>query len=462
MVVAWRLVDRHVLVVGGGPVAAGRIVAALAADARVMVVAPDAIPEVRRRAERGEVVWHRRAFHPSDLDDVDMVFTAIDDAELSAWIAQACRALRRPVNVADVPDLCDFWFASMHRDGPVQIAVSTNGTGPALSRRVRERIANALPERLGEASAAFGRLRQAIRIADPAPAHAGRRMRWLTELSRHAGWSWLADLDDATIDKLVEAYVAGRPPPLHRSARPPTAIRLVGAGPGDPGLLTVAARRALDEADLVLADRLVPDAILDLVQGELRIARKRPGNADEVQQSLDEQAIAAARRGRSVVRLKCGDPFLFGRGGEEVARYRDAGLESEVIPGVTSALAAPALAGIAATHRGLAQRLLVCTGQGRGGSRTDLPEYCPDTTVVLLMAVGRLPHLSDDLTDRGWPGTWPIAVIERASHPDQRVTHATVATITERAAAHGIRAPAIIVVGRVADAAPAIAQVATG
>ncbi|MEN0065139.1 MAG: uroporphyrinogen-III C-methyltransferase [Myxococcota bacterium] len=457
MIVAWRLHTRQVLVVGGGTVAAGRIVAALEADGVVTVVAPEATPEIRQRAERGEVTWRPRRFHPSDLDQADLVLTAMDDEAQSAWIAKACRGLRIPVNVADVPDLCDFWFASMHRDGPVQIAVSTNGTGPALSRRIRQRIARALPDRLGEASAAFGRLRRAIRSADPAPANAARRMSWLTELATHANWSWIANLDDSELADLTARYLAGRPPPTAAPLRSATVIRLVGAGPGDPRWLTVAARDSLRDADLVLADRLVPDAILDLVEGELRIARKRKGNADEAQDSLDRQAIEAARAGRVVVRLKCGDPFVFGRGGEEVARYRAAGLDAEVLPGVSSALAAPALAGIATTHRGLADRVLVCTGHGQGSRQPDVPAYRPDTTVVMLMAIGRLPTLSDELRAAGWPADWPAAIVERASHPDQRVTHTVVGGLASTKA----QAPGILVIGRVAAGLDALTTTAT-
>ncbi|MCB9681118.1 MAG: uroporphyrinogen-III C-methyltransferase [Alphaproteobacteria bacterium] len=457
LMVAWQLRGRSVLVVGGGSVAAGRVRLALEADARVRVVAPALGAELRHRWSLGEVAWRPAPFEAADLDDVDLVLACLDDEDVSATIADACRARRIPVNCADQPERCDFWLTSVHRDGPLQIALSTNGEAPALGARLLRELARHVPADARAAIEAFGTLRQRVRAHDPAPDASRRRMRWLTDVARRSAWRALATLDGATVDHLLDAYdLPGPSVPRAPELGPRHGrIRLVGAGPGDPDLLTVAARRALDEADLVLSDRLVPQAILDLVRGELRVASKQPGRADAAQAELDAWMVEAALGGRDVVRLKCGDPFVFGRGGEELDMLARHGLHAEVIPGVTSALAAPLAAGIPATQRGVADRVLVMTGQGRGGSDPALPAFDPHTTCVWLMGVGRLAALADALCARGFPADWPAALVERATHPDERVVTGTIATIAARARAHGVGAPATLVVGQVVAAAQA-------
>lgn len=456
MMVAWRLDGRRVLVIGGGAVAAGRVRAAREADARVRVVAPRLSPELRHRWSAGEIDWRPDVFHDTDLDDVDMVLACLDDVDESARIAALARGRRIPVNCADIPPLCDFWFASAHRDGPLQLALSTNGQGPAIGARLLRELAGALPAGIGDALVRFGTLRQAIRQAAPAPEDSARRMTWLARIGR--GWSWdaLAALDEPTIAGLLDAFRRGEPPPDDPGAATrrtgPGRIRLVGAGPGDPALLTAAARDAIAQADLVLADRLVPPAILDLVTGELRIARKLKGRSGSAQDELHAWMIDGARAGRDVIRLKCGDPFVFGRGGEELAVLRVEGLDADVIPGVTAAFAAPLAAGIPTTMRGAADRVLVLTGQGRDGRHVDIPAFHPSTTYLLLMGVERMGELFAGMQTAGFPPTWPAAVVERATHPAQRVVRGTLSTLPALAAAAGIGAPATIVVGQVVDA----------
>lgn len=418
MLLAWRLQNRRVLVVGGGVVAEGRIAAALTAGADVHVVAPRVT-----RTDGERITVSRRVFEDRDLDGVDLVLLAIDDPEESARIVGLARAARIPVNAADLPSLCDFYVPSVHQDGDLQIAVSTGGRAPALAARIRREVAERLPAGAGAAVRAFGRLRERVRALEPDLA---RRSRYLLAVAR-----------------LDYPQIVALEPGLRRPAR----IRLVGAGPGDPELLTVAARRALEDADLVLADRLIPEAVLGLVRGELRIADKPAGgDADAGQAALDQAGLAALRAGKDVVRLKIGDPFLFGRGGEEVAFYRRHGFEPELVPGLSSALAAPVLAGIPTTLRGVADRVVVATGLGRKGTRPDLPAYRSDTTLVLLMAVQRAETLGAELVAAGWPADCPAAWIERAGWPDQRVVFATVGTLEQN-----VEAPACLVVGHVVD-----------
>jgi uroporphyrin-III C-methyltransferase len=214
--------------------------------------------------------------------------------------------------------------------------------------------------------------------------------------------------------------------------------------------MTVAARDAIQRADLVIADRICSPAILDLVEGELRVARKYPGRAAEAQAELNRWVLEGVRAGKRVVRLKCGDPFVFGRGGEELRFLAERGVTADVIPGVSSALAAPMAAGIPVTHRGLANRVTVMTAVARGGAPLRPPAFDPDATVVVLMGVRRLPDLVQEMLAAGYPASLPVAIVERGTWSAQRTTTATLATVVQTAAEAGVAAPATIVVGEVA------------
>jgi len=236
-------------------------------------------------------------------------------------------------------------------------------------------------------------------------------------------------------------------------------ISLVGAGPGDPELLTVRAFRTLRSADVVIADRLVPTPILELVQGELRIARKPRGRAEAGQRELEAWTLEAARYGKHVVRLKTGDPFVYGRATEEIDAFAEAGFDVEIVAGLSSVTAAPVAAGIPLTMRGVADRFTVVTGQGKDGRWVAPPDYRPDQTLVLLMAVSRASIIADQLMARAWPADTPVAIVERATHDDERVTTATLSTLGATIAAAHVRAPAVIVVGEVAAYAPPVRTV---
>jgi uroporphyrin-III C-methyltransferase len=444
LMVAWRLEGQPVLVVGGGKIAGERLDSLTGTGARVTVLAPELGERARAHVEAGRAQWVAGRWTAEALErwSPALVLAAIDDPEVSAELAAQCRAAKVPVNVADRPALCDFWYASVHREGPLQIAVSTSGAGPALASRLRREVGALLPRAVGPALDRFRRLRQAVRAADAAPEAMGRRMGWLAAVGRRRPWSELAELE---VDAEVDRYRRGRAAVRGR-------VSLVGAGPGDPELLTVAAVRAIATADLVLADRLVPTAVTDLATGPVRVANKVPGRADAAQAELHRWMLDGARRGLHVVRVKCGDPFVFGRGGEELAVLEEAGVPATVVPGISSALAAPLLADIPATQRGLADRLVISTGRGAGGADVAPPAFHPTTTAVFLMSVGRLAVLMEAMVAAGWPADWPAAAVERASQPGQRSLRGTVGSLARLAAEHGLAAPAVIVVGRVCGA----------
>jgi uroporphyrin-III C-methyltransferase len=229
-------------------------------------------------------------------------------------------------------------------------------------------------------------------------------------------------------------------------------ISLVGSGPGNPDLLTVQAVKLIKSADLVISDRLVSPEILSLVECKLLVANKKPGCADEAQNEIYEWAKEAVTAGKNVVRLKIGDPFLFGRGGEEILEFRKLGVEPTIVAGISSSYAAPLVAKIPLTHRGVSSQVLISTGYGKDSQRVDIPEYHPERTVVLLMAVGRLTEITDDMLQmKGYPSNTPVAIVENASNVDERVVIGMLKDIVVKARDSAVKAPAVVIVGQVVN-----------
>ena len=423
--------------------------------------------------------------------------------ESARLIHEACLQLRLPINISDNPILSTFTFPATHRftgvDGPshLQVSVTTNGHGCRLTGRIRREIATRLPPNVGSAVDNVGRLRQRAKNAnlpedDGSPLNTPvpqldaaffdqtqqrprassssdpelqiRRMRWVQQMSEYYSYEALARLTSGDMDAALDRLPALNPSLPHHegieeSQHPSRTgkIYLVGSGPGHPALLTVAALHALRTATTALSDKLVPSEVLALIPSttNLHIARKFPGNAEGAQSELMQLALDAARRGETVVRLKQGDPFVYGRGGEEVLFFRQHGFESVVIPGVSSALAGPLMTGIPVTQRGVADSLVVCTGVGRAGKSVTLPGYLKSRTLVVLMGVARIKSVVDCLvSERGdgrdgakYPGHLPIAIIERASSPDQRVLLSTIDGIELALQAVDERPPGMILVG---------------
>lgn len=459
LVIAYQIANKNVLIVGGGNVAAQRIVSLKIADAAVTIVSPEQglHPEVRYRIENNEVSWKNRNFQDEDLDKVDMVLTALDDHEESLRIGHLCREKRIPVNVADVPPMCDFYFMSQHRDGPLQIAVSTNGQGPKMANMIRVTAAKALPEDMGATIEKMGKLRAKVREWEPEMKNSGKRMTWVTKVCEKWGMKGMGRLNelkteeqqDAAFKKLREYFMIGAVPSIDsilKSDKKPR-ITLIGGGPGDPELITVKAKRLLEEADLVISDRLIPSQILDLVQGELRIARKFTGKSDEAQEELMNWCLDGLKQGLHVVRLKIGDPLLFGRGGEEIIWFRERGFEPELVAGISSAFSAPMAAMIPVTYRGVSDQVIITTGRGTKGSMPDLPTYGATQTLVVLMAVGRASELRSMLIDRQYPLDVSICWIENSNCPEERIVFGTVDTLAKTVEENDIKAPAVLVVG---------------
>lgn len=485
------------LIIGSNPLAGARCTRSLEVGANPILIAPEDSTlhyGLAKRIEAGEVKWLQRSFQEDDLITlgrtevdgvVDAVFVTANGKHSSATqISNLCRRLRIPVNVADAPNLCSFTLLSSHSDGPLQIGVTTSGKGCKLSSRIRREIAASLPPHLGDSVERLGALRRRIWEEDHATelsqdlenededsgqsatfnkliieeskeAARGRRMRWLTQICEYWPLRRLASITDADIDTLFREFAASSPSKIGPTStastpeRKPGRIILAGSGPGNPDLLTRAAHKAIQSADLILADKLVPAPILDLVprRATIHIARKFPGNADKAQEELLELGLAGLQAGKVVVRIKQGDPYIYGRGGEEYDFFRAHGFIPSVLPGITSALSAPLFAAIPATHRGVADQVLICTGTGRKGAPLDPPEFVASRTLVLLMSLHRLSGLVSDLTSKGYPADLPVAVLERASCPDQRVIRTSLEHVCAAVEEEGSRPPGLLVVG---------------
>ncbi|KAJ9155294.1 Siroheme synthase [Pleurostoma richardsiae] len=525
------------LIIGTNPLAATRCGQSLTAGAKPILIAPETADlhyGLQKRIEAGEVAWHKKAFEDSDLftlgrEDVDRVVDAVfvtsgpRDPQ-STQISTICKRNRIPVNVVDAPNLCSFSLLSTHTDGPLQIGVTTNGRGCKLASRIRREVAAALPQNLGTACARLGEVRRRIQEEDHL-AHAAlsdgglddsvddsfdqtasfnrlvteadldaaksRRMRWLSQVCEYWPLKRLAAISDEDVESVLKSYNGGiaSEKASHggdsdsSGAGSRGRIILAGSGPGHPDMLTQATHKAIQAADIILADKLVPAGVLDLIprRTPVSIARKFPGNADQAQEELLQQALAGVRAGKVVLRLKQGDPFIYGRGGEEVEYFRRHGLGDRVVvlPGITSALSAPLFAAIPPTQRDVADQVLVCTGTGKKGRAPTPPEYVPSRTVVFLMALHRIGGLIAELTSltdhelgkteqvdggseatalsetptrRLWPRSTPCAVIERASCPDQRVIRTTLEFVAEAIEQEGSRPPGLLVVGKACEA----------
>jgi len=460
-------------VVGGGPVAARKVRALLDAGARVTVVAPRISPDVEALAEvraapatagRTLVALRRRRFLPSDLDDQFLVITATDDPSATRAVVDQARARGVLVNAADDPERCDFILPAVVQRGAVQVAVTTGGQSPALARHLRDKLDDEIPgeyEPLAQILASIrAELRDAgVRVAPEvwqraianAPLDALRAGDIATALSQ---------LREALTSPERDAEPDGQPP--GRRPRRSGRVVLVGAGPGDPGLLTLAGRDALNQADVVIYDRLVNRALLSHARAgaELIYAGKRRGGESMTQDTINDLICQRAMSGQIVVRLKGGDPFVFGRGGEEALAALSSGIPCTVIPGVSAAIAVPAYAGIPVTHRGLASSFTVLTGHedpSKLSASIDWDSLARQGgTLVLLMGVNTLTEVCARLMKAGLAADLPAAVIQDGTLDSQNVVMGSLSTIAELARGAGVSAPATTVIGSVVDLAASL------
>ena len=438
--------DRRVLVVGGGEVAARKVRLLLEAGAEVRIVARELGTELA--ALSGRAIWVGREFDAAQLRDASLVVAATDDRSLNARVAEEGRAANLFVNVVDDPELSSFIVPAIVDRSPLVIAISSGGVAPVLARHVRERIEVLVDGSVGQLASLLERWRARIKAAFP---DVGRRRRFYEKLVRGAVARGVRDGRVAEAERGLERMLAEGPPAA------PGSVVLVGAGPGDPGLLTLHALRALQDADVILHDRLVSPEILELARRDAtRVSvGKEAGGHSVPQSNINELMLEHARAGRRVVRLKGGDPFVFGRGGEELEFLAAHGVPFEVVPGITAAVACGAYAGIPLTHRDHAQSLRLVTAHcGDSVDTLDWPALARDRqTLAFYMGVASMGRIAAKLMEHGRGGGTPIAIVENGSRPEQRVLVARLDELADVAAHASVRSPALLIVGEVASLA---------
>ncbi len=419
-----KLDGRRCLLVGAGAVALDKIGSLLKTGVRLRVVAPRARAEVRELAAEGKLEWVERAFEPADLDGNFVVIAATDVPEVNAAVYREAVARGIPCNsVDDIPN-CDFFFGSVVNRGELQIAISTAGESPAVAQRLRREIEEQLPADLGPWLARLGELRREVLATQE---RGEERRLLLHELAQR-------QICDSALCSTKQLARKGR----EMRAAAGTAY-LVGAGPGDVELLTVKALRLIESADVVLHDDLVPQAILDLAAAGAEVVNvgKRCGLKTITQEEINALMIEHTRAGRSVVRLKSGDPLLFGRAAEEMAALGEAMVPFEIVPGVSAAFAAAAAIGCSLTDRDWASNVILSTGHhAQSHNRAALPAL-EDATRVVYMPGRDLTLLAAEWMAEGLPADLPCAVVSRAAQPGQQVVHTTLGALggTEPAAA---------------------------
>jgi uroporphyrin-III C-methyltransferase/precorrin-2 dehydrogenase/sirohydrochlorin ferrochelatase len=442
------LKEKPVLLVGGGEVAARKFCLLVDAGARVTVVAPQLGAELEAARARGALVHQAREFTDTDIAGVWLVVAATDDRAVNAAVAAAANAVRLPCNVVDDRELSSFIMPAIIDRSPVQIAVSTGGASPVLARLIRERLETLVDNSLGPLAAFAERWRSAIRAKF---SDIGARRRFLSWMLTGPVSASLRAGRESQADELTRKALEST------DGIPSGHVVLVGAGPGNSGLMTLQGLRALQEADVIVHDRLVSAEVLELARRDA--ARfdvgKFVGGGGATQEEINKLLVEHAQRGEYVVRLKGGDPFVYGRGGEEIDFLRKHGVSFEVVPGITAALAAGAYSGIPLTDRRHAQAVRFLTGN----SDEQLAQFnysdlaAGRETLAFYMSVGRLAGLRDTLLASGVVGTMPVAFIENASRAEQRVVVTTVEGMHRDAVMQQIKAPSMLIVGNVASTA---------
>lgn len=423
-----KLEGRRGLLVGAGNVALEKIATLLKTGVQLRVIAPEARDEVKELAREGKLEWVARAFEPADLDGAFIVIAATDVPEVNAAVYRG--AVERNIlcnSVDDIPN-CDFFFGSVVSRGDLQIAISTAGESPSLAQRLRSEIDEQLPQDLGPWLKTIGELRREILATHPR----GEERRLI-------------------LHELAERQVCDSPTCATRQlARKPAAERgsvaLVGAGPGNPELLTVKALRLIQSADVILHDDLVTPAILGLARPDAVVVNvgKRCGVKTITQDEINALMIEHARAGRSVVRLKSGDPMLFGRAAEEMTALKDAGVAHEVVPGVSAAFAAASSLGCSLTDRNWASNVIFSTGHhAQSHNRAPLPAL-EDATRVVYMPGRDLTLLAEEWMAEGLPADLPCALVSHAAQPDEQVFATTLGALHEAPAA---AAPSLLLAG---------------
>ena len=448
---------QRVCVIGGGGVAARKADLLAAAGPQITIVSPECGPAMAERLSRHG--WHHiaRGFEPEDLDGARLVLAATDDPAVNRAVYDAAIARQLPVNVADQPALCSFILPAIVDRSPVIAAVSTGGRSPVLARYVKSLLERQLSFGLGHLATALGRWREAVQRR--LPSVDARRRFWETVIDGPIGEGAArhdqpaSGIDSAASPEALDTAIGAALDNWDNAANSRGDVYLIGAGPGDPELLTLRGQRLLQRAEVVLYDRLIPTALLDLCrrEAELIYVGKQAANHVVSQQTIGELLVQHARAGRRVARLKGGDPFIFGRGGEELEALVEAGIDFQVVPGISAANGCAAYAGIPLTHRDHAAGVSFWTGHMKNG-HLDLPWAGMEQvghTHVFFMSLKSLPTICEKLLAHGFSAATPAAMIAAGTTSAQRLVAGTLTNLVDRSSAADLPSPALLIVGSV-------------
>jgi len=433
-----------VVLIGGGTVATRKARLLLRAGANLTVVAPEISTELEQQIADHGGVWQQSRYRETDIHGKKLVVAATPDSVTNEQVYRDATALSLPVNVVDAPHLCSFIFPSIVDRDPLLIAISSSGKSPVLARILRRKIEALIPAAYGRLADFAGRFRQLVKqsIAEETP----RRLFWEQAMEGALAEQVLAGRDD-------EAEALLRERLLDSSALHGGEVYLIGAGPGDPDLMTFKAARLLQSADVVLYDRLVSPLIVDLARRDaerIYVGKKRAEHA-VAQTDINQLLLGLAQQGKRVVRLKGGDPFIFGRGGEEIELLARHNIPFQVVPGITAASGAACYAGIPLTHRDYAQSVRFVAGYLKGDKVEHDWSKLQSTTETLVFYMGLigLPVICEQLQAHGRSADTPVALVERGTLPEQRVLLGTLSTMVDVVQRERPTAPTLIIVGDV-------------
>lgn len=439
------LKNRLCLLIGGGEVATrkGRMLAK--AGARLRIVAPEISVELRELAEKNQGELHEREYQSSDLRDCVLAIAATDSESLNKKISADAQALNLPVNVVDTPALCTYITPAIIDRSPLVIAVSSGGEAPVLARLVRTKLETLIPAGYGKLAQIASQWRERIkaRFSDGD----SRRKFWEKILQGPAAELMMNGQEEAANTFINNELAADQ------SALTKGEVYLVGGGPGDPELLTLRALRLMQQADVVLYDRLVSDGVMELVRRDaerIYVGKRRSEHAME-QENINQLLVDLAKQGKRVLRLKGGDPFIFGRGGEEIELLAQHHIPFQVVPGITAASGCAAYAGIPLTHRDYAQSVRFVTGHLKSDdTNLSWPELAnPTQTLVFYMGLVGLKDICESLIVHGRSPQTPVALIEKGTTQDQRVFVSDLVSIADVVAEKDVHAPTLFIVGEV-------------
>jgi uroporphyrin-III C-methyltransferase/precorrin-2 dehydrogenase/sirohydrochlorin ferrochelatase len=441
-----QLNGRDCLVVGGGEVASRKAALLLDAGARVHVRAPELSDTLQAWLAEGRILHRAGEFEAADVSGMTLVIAATDDAAVNAAAHAAATAQQTPVNVVDDPDLCTFIMPSIVDRSPVIAAVSTGGSSPVLARMIRSRLETMIPSAYGRLAKMTADFRDKVKERFDKPSD--RRLFWERILQGSVAEMVFAGRDEEAIKAIQRTLDA--PDAMQSDVGE---VYLVGGGPGDPDLLTFRALRLMQQADVIVHDRLVSKEVLDLSRRDaerIYVGKERAKHAVP-QEDINQLLVRLAKEGKRVCRLKGGDPFIFGRGGEEIDTLAEEGIPFQVVPGITAAAGASSYTGIPLTHRDYSQSVVFATGHLKDGTiNLNWPALAqPNQTVVFYMGLVGISTICAKLIEHGMPADTPIALVQKATTPEQRLFTGDLASMPEVVERENIKAPTLIIVGNV-------------